>query len=587
MAKYGKYILLLCLIVQSTFIFSARTKDTIPIQKETENYQIISNIDSLLNLWYVKNTLKSQFGNFQIASYNDTVDYPDSVYVERILNMKSPMDFSYNPVVKNFIDLYAKRRKNLVGIMLGLSEYYFPIFEKMLDANDMPLELKYLPVIESALNPRAVSRAGATGIWQFMYTTGKLQNLKINSFIDERRDPVKATSAAVKYLKQLYSIYGDWMLAIAAYNCGPGNVNKAIKRSSGKMNYWEVYNYLPKETRGYIPAFIAANYIMTYYKEHNIVPQKIERFATDTMMVANNLHLEQVSVVLGIDINLLRDLNPQYKRDIIPARGELFALTLPVEYVNKYIDLKDSVFRYKDSIYFNPKKIYYGPSDQKAADYALLAKVFYTVKPGDNLKLIAKWFNVDPVDIRQWNKIKKKKNIKNGQNLTVYVPKDKVDEYKKLNNMTFEAKQLFAASNNNSSGKLTAFQNKKINDETEETIDAKEKEINDLELEKLRKVLESIDSPRADDSINIAATLLTDSLNTVNENTESTTNNTVEVKTEELDHDFLYYTVKSGDTLWSIAKSFSELTYDLMKLNNLSDGDVLSPGQKLKIKKKK
>ena len=231
--------------------------------------------------------------------------------------------------------------------MLGASNFYMPIFEQALEVYGLPLELKYLPVIESALNPNAVSPVGAGGLWQFMNATGKRYGLKINSMIDERRDAVKSSYAAAHYLSDLYNIFGDWSLVIAAYNCGPGNINKAIQRSGGKRDYWEIYPYLPSETRGYVPAFIAANYIMNYYCEHNICPMLTKLpVQTDTIMLYKNLHFEQVSQVLGIDIKELRALNPQYRRDVVTGYSEPTDLRLPVEYISKYIEMEDSIFAY-------------------------------------------------------------------------------------------------------------------------------------------------------------------------------------------------------------------------------------------------
>lgn len=582
MAKFTKYLFLIISFLSVSIVHGNHVKDTSAVQKETENYHILDNIDSLLNLWYVKNSLKSQYNIRQNCNDTILVDYPDSIYIERIRNMNSIMDFSYNEIVKNFIDLYAKKRKKMVGVMMGLSEYYFPIFEKVLDAYDLPLELRYLPVIESALNPRAVSRAGATGLWQFMYTTGKLVDLRISSFVDERRDPLNSSVAAAKYLKQLHGIYGDWMLAIAAYNCGPGNVNKAIKRSNGKMNYWDIYYYLPKETRGYVPAFIAANYVMTYYNEHGIVPQQIEIFQTDTMVINDYLHLDQVSKVLGLDINLLRDLNPQYKKDIIPAKNETFALCIPAESVNKYIELRDSIFSFKDSIYFNPKKIFYKPNDIKsAAEYALLAKVQYTVKPGDDIKQISRWFNVDIADIKQWNKIKKGR-VRNGQKLVVYVPKEKIGDYKKLNDMSQQAKNLFAMNNVNTSGKLTAFKKKETGASANPVANIEPK---DKELEELGKVLGKLDTPQPADSAKLASNPA-DSLQQGSTAIETSVSSN-DLSNNEIEHEYFFYEVKAGDTIWSIAKSFSDVTYELMKRNNLKETDEISPGQKIKVKKSK
>ena len=278
---------------------------------------------------------------------NDNPTYPQEVYVDRLKRMPTAIEMPWNDVVQKFIDRYSGRLRRSVSYMLGASNFYMPIFEQALEVYGLPLELKYLPVIESALNPNAVSPVGAGGLWQFMNATGKRYGLKINSMIDERRDAVKASYAAAHYLSDLYNIFGDWSLVIAAYNCGPGNINKAIQRSGGKRDYWEIYPYLPSETRGYVPAFIAANYIMTYYCEHNICPMLTTLpVQTDTIMLFKNLHFEQVSKVLDIDIRELRALNPQYRRDIVTGYSEPTDLRLPTEYISKFIEMEDSIFAY-------------------------------------------------------------------------------------------------------------------------------------------------------------------------------------------------------------------------------------------------
>jgi membrane-bound lytic murein transglycosylase D len=274
--------------------------------------------------------------------------YTKEEYIDRLSRLPNVMEMAYNEVVQKFIDRYSGRLRHSISYMLGASNFYMPIFEEALEAYQLPLELKYLPIIESALNPKAVSRVGATGLWQFMLTTGKQYGLQVNSLVDERRDPVKASYAAARYLKDLYRIFGDWNLVIAAYNCGPENINKAIHRANGEKDYWQIYPYLPKETRGYVPAFIAANYIMTYYSLHNICPMTTRLPAkTDTVMVSKNMHLEQVASVVGINIDLLRSLNPMYRRDIIPGATELSPLRLPQSEVGNFIDMEDSVYTYK------------------------------------------------------------------------------------------------------------------------------------------------------------------------------------------------------------------------------------------------
>ena len=301
-------------------------------------------LDSLLNLYMSKNYLEEEDCNMR--DINPVYSKED--YIGRLMRLPNVMEMVYNEVVQKFIDRYSGRLRHSISYMLGASNFYIPIFEEALEAYQLPLELKYLPIIESALNPNAVSRAGAGGLWQFMIGTGKQYGLQVNSLVDERRDPVKASYAAARYLSDLYKIFGDWNLVIAAYNCGPENINKAIHRSNGEKDYWQIYPYLPKETRGYVPAFIAANYIMTYYSLHNICPMSTRLPAkTDTVMVNRNVHLQQVAEVVGINIDLLRSLNPMYRRDIIPGATELYALRLPLTEVSKFIELQDSVYTYK------------------------------------------------------------------------------------------------------------------------------------------------------------------------------------------------------------------------------------------------
>jgi membrane-bound lytic murein transglycosylase D len=318
--------------------------------------------------------------------------------------------------------------------MLGLKDYYFPMIEEILDSYEIPLELKYLSVIESALNPRAVSRAGATGLWQFMYHTGRLYNLTVNSFVDERRDPVLATKAAAKYLKDAYCVYKDWVLAIAAYNCGAGNVNKAIHRSGGKTNYWDIYPYLPRETRGYVPAFIAAAYSMTYYKDHGLSPviSSLPN-ATDTIMITENLHLQQVADVMHIPLQNLIELNPQYRLNIIPGSYSACPLRLPENLTNQFIDLQDSIIKYKHDVFFSGDFKIINPTYSKNGRYASavpsknMLKLVYTVKSGDNLAGIAAAYKVRLNDLRYWNDISRN-NIKKGQHLIVYIPKKQQNE---------------------------------------------------------------------------------------------------------------------------------------------------------------
>jgi membrane-bound lytic murein transglycosylase D len=483
----------------------------------------VSNLDSLLNLWFVGNSLDN---DYQSEDYlmADTIFpvFSDSVYIDRLGRIPALIDLSYNRHVRSFIELYTTRRRELVGILLGLSEYYFPIFEEVFAFYDIPLELKYCSIVESALNPRAVSRAGATGIWQFMYGTGRMYGLTINSLVDERRDPFKSTHAAAQFMQDLYRIYGDWLLVIAAYNCGPTNVNKAIRRSGGKKDFWDIYYYLPRETRGHVPAFIAAAYFMNYYHEHNLLPRKIEfPLPVDTIMITEELHLEQIARVMNIPLQMLRDLNPQYKYDIIPGHEKPYSLRLPLEFSTKFIELSDTIFTYMDSVYFNKEKKIKTPSYHSSQNFLPgppspdMAKIYYTVKTGDNLGYIASWYNVGVSNLRYWNNVRGTM-IRSGQKLIVYIPKNKLSHYQTINTMSFEEKQKMIG----------------------------------------KEVLV------ADD---------------VNDKTQ----------TSLYSDDYIYYIVKSGDTLWEIAKKFHGVTdTDLMQMNGISDASKIKPGQVLKVKKK-
>ena len=323
MAEGLKYLLPCGLLVCMPFAASAQIEnDEITVIDENGTQEVIDipeglthEVDSLLSLYYSQMYLTPD-GDCNYRDENP--EFPDAVYIERLSRMPNIMEMPYNAVVRKFIDRYASRMRNAVGYWLGASNFYMPIFEQALETYNMPLELRYLPVIESGLNPNAISRVGATGLWQFMLATGKQYGLKVNSLVDERRDPIKASYAAAHYLRDLYKIFGDWNLVIAAYNCGPENINRAIHRAGGERDYWKIYPYLPRETRGYVPAFIAANYIMNYYCEHNICPMRTQLPAkSDTIIVTRDVHLKQVAAICNLSLEELRTLNPQYRRDIV------------------------------------------------------------------------------------------------------------------------------------------------------------------------------------------------------------------------------------------------------------------------------
>ena len=329
-------------------------EDEFTVTDEEGNEEVIDfpeamtyDLDSLMNLYMSKTYLDA---DEDCQSKDISPVFTKEDYIERLGRLPSVMEMPYNEVVQRFIERYSGRLRRSVSVMLGACNFYMPIFEEALDAYDMPLELKYLPIIESALNPKAVSHAGAAGLWQFMLATGKQYGLEVNSLVDERRDPTKASYAAAHYLKDLYKIFGDWSLVIAAYNCGPENINKAIHRAGGSKDYWQIYPYLPRETRGYVPAFIAANYIMTYYSDHNICPMRTRLPAkTDTIVVNRNVHLAQIAATLGLDLDLLRSLNPSYRRDIVPGNTTPSPIKLPLADVTRFIDNQDSIYNYNTS----------------------------------------------------------------------------------------------------------------------------------------------------------------------------------------------------------------------------------------------
>ena len=351
---------------------------------------------------------------------HDTTTLPDSVYKARLQALPCVIELPYNERVRAFILRYVKRSPKQVARMMRMSEYYFPMFEEALCRYNLPYELRYVPVIESALNPMARSHAGAAGLWQFMPGTGKLFGLEINSLVDERMDPVKSTDAACRFLSSMYAVYHDWNLVIAAYNCGSGNVNKAIKRAGGKRDFWSIYPYLPRETRNYVPIFIAANYAMNYGGEHGICKAPLEKtMLTDTIATSRRMHLQQVSDNLGIPMDELRRLNPQYSRDILPG-GSVYTLCLPAEKTGAYIEMEESILAYKSDSLINNRRaeIDMAKVTSVSGAYRVNGVTYYTIKNGDTLGGIAKKFHCTVKQLKQWNGLKND-NIRAGKKLKI------------------------------------------------------------------------------------------------------------------------------------------------------------------------
>ena len=436
-----KYIISVALLFASNMAIQAQIEedyeddeDEITVTDDNGQEEVIEfpeamtfELDSLLNLYMSKNYLDEN-NDCRMKDVNPV--FEKEVFIERLKRIPSIIEMPYNEVVQKFIDRYSGRLRHSISYMLGASNFYMPIFEEALETYGLPLELKYLPVIESALNPTAVSRVGATGLWQFMLATGKRYGLEVNTLVDERRDPIKASYAAANYLSDLYKVFGDWNLVIAAYNCGPDQINKAIHRSKGSKDYWQIYPYLPKETRGYVPAFIAANYIMTYYCEHNICPMTTRLPAkTDTVMVSRNVHLEQIAAVCNIDIEQLRTLNPAYRRDIVPGATKMSAVRLPHTEVGKFIDLEDSIYAYNAEVLFSKRATvevnddvptYTRKSGRKSRSKKARSSRgrSVTVKSGQTLSEIAKRNGTTVAKLRRLNGIKGS-NIRAGKKLRV------------------------------------------------------------------------------------------------------------------------------------------------------------------------
>jgi membrane-bound lytic murein transglycosylase D len=429
-----KFILLIVLFVFPVILLTAQVneeimQDTTTLSAKTaivngdvvQDMGIDNNIDSLLSVWYLQRALQDT-SDFSMSMIEHEVvgDLPDEVYIQRLKSLPCIIDLPYNHIVRSWIVYYTQKISERTEMILGLSDFYLPLIEEIFDSYDMPVELRAMVVIESAFNPRAVSPKKAKGMWQFMYGTAKQYNLTMNSYVEERFDPIASTHAAAKHMKDLYIIFGDWSLSIAAYNCGAGNVSKAIRRSGGKRDYWDIYPYLPRETRGYVPAYVAANYILAYYKEHNLIPKKIDMPShVDTFMINKMLHFEQISEVVGIPIDELRNYNPQYVLDIIPGTERPYILRIPYEYTAAFVDKEKEVYTYKDSVYFNPNIIKQVASRGQVVHPAGRNKLIHRVREGETLGGLAMKYRVKIADIKYWNGLRNNM-IRTGQKLAIY-----------------------------------------------------------------------------------------------------------------------------------------------------------------------
>jgi membrane-bound lytic murein transglycosylase D len=421
-----RYLMLLLLILAPFIALTAQeheepVTDVLPGEQQLPYDSVIgflpesldADMHRLLEGWHVKHFSKPE--EFCEDEDRDP-GFPDSVYRMRMKRMPCVIPMTYNETVRKCIDLYTGRLRNTVRYMMGMADFYFPMIEQKLDANGLPLELKYLAAIESALNPVAQSRVGASGLWQFMLPTGKIYGLEINSLIDERLDPERATEAACNYFKEMYNLYGDWHLVLAAYNCGPGNVNKAIRRSGGTADFWKIFPYLPRETRSYVPLFIAVAYIMTYHCEHNICPVRAGfSVATDTIMVERALHFEQIADILQMDKEAIRFYNPQYKREIIPGNIRPSVLRLPLDRTFAFIEHEDSLFSHRmEELLANCIPVDTNEPENRKE------KIIHTVQTGENVYTIANLYGVTAQHLRRWNSLKGSR-VPKGRKLSIYI----------------------------------------------------------------------------------------------------------------------------------------------------------------------
>ena len=384
-----------------------------------------TDVHKMMTNWYLQNyaVLDAEVENKAPGEVNE------ETYIRRLAAIPSVIEMPYNQIVRKHIERYVYRSRTLVEEMLGMSLYYMPIFEQALEKEGLPLELKYLPIVESALDPNATSRVGAAGLWQFMIGTGKGLGLEVNSLVDERRDPYKSSAMAAKYLKNLYQIYNDWSLAIAAYNCGPGNVNKALHRNGGTGDFWDIYEYLPRETRGYVPAFIAANYAMTYYKQHNISPSLARKpLITDTVTVNRRIHFAQIAQVLNMPIEEIRTFNPQFRSDVIPGDFHPYTLVLPSQQVYSFIMSEDSIDNYHDDMYAHRQIVEPGGEAPTTEEYLSgvtstgeMRTITHKVARGETLSTIAAKYDMTSDELMALNGMTSER-VRRGDNLKVKAP---------------------------------------------------------------------------------------------------------------------------------------------------------------------
>lgn len=545
-------------VSNQNLILDSIRNESLVLSVEPDNY-IIDMLDSLVAIKFFTNTTfttdTSLLNAFQYPADSVPI-FSDSILQERIngLNRESLVELTFNRHVKTYINVYTVKRRELASKVLGLAEVYFPLFEEQLDKYNMPLELKYLAIVESALNPIANSRAGAKGLWQFMYGTGKMYGLKVSSLVDDRFDPYQATDAACRHLKDLHDIYGDWSLALAAYNSGSGNVNKAIRRAGGVKSYWAVWPFLPRETRGYVPAFIAVMYLMNYSAEHNIYPihPGILFEEIDTITVKDVLSFDQISEFMGISEEELKFLNPAFKAGIIPSSSERwYQLRLPRNYIATYIDNEQELYDYKTKKGIERDKLL--AEIKKAKE-----RNIHIVRSGENLGLIAQKYRCSVRNLKSWNNLRGN-TIYPGQKLVVYAP-------------GYSGKKSGNVAKTNSKPVDISNRDKNVHVvKSGENLGliAKKYKCSTSDLKKWNNLSGNTIHP------NQKLVVYEPKAKAVEEEKPDSNNS---------GKDYVYHTVRKGDTLWDIAKLYDGVTVDqIRQLNNIKNSKRLKPGQKLKV----
>lgn len=615
-----KKITTLALLIASTALFAQDDLSITPFKKPQTKKEVLDSIKGTFvhdniatcidSMWMKELASLDLFNELTLdiknINVNEKVDYelPTELLKERLkrLDEKSPFNIEYNVGLENVIKSFLKNRKKGFERLMGISQFYFPIFEEALAAQNIPLEIKYLAVVESALNPRAVSRVGATGLWQFMYQTGKQYDLKVDTYVDERSDPLKASKAATQYMKNMYSIFGDWDLVLASYNTGPGNVAKAIRRSGGKQNYWNIRPYLHKETQGYIPAFLATMYIFEYHKEHGIVPNKAvaNHFATDTVLVKRALTFKQISDLLDISVAELQFLNPSYKREVIPQiTGNNYFLKLPLNKIALFTSNEEKIYayaNYEDSLREKPYSSTYSSKTALVSNDSSSVK-YHKVRRGESLSKISSRYGISMYDLKKWNHLRSNK-APLGRNLKIYTSEESIASNDKIRTKvdTTAVKETTTALANTQKiykeekvvtyKDVVKYHKVKSGDNLGEV--ASKYDVSVAELKKWNKLKGSNIALGAKLKIVKNERVVT----TVRKEVKADkSNNEAKIQTavvsndtnaEENQNSTDFYEVQKGDNLFTIAKKFNVSLEDLKKWNNLNDFNV-QQGSKLTL----